>query len=385
MILFCENCDIKFFFSLFSHPNMHPANYIYANLPGQGENVQFVGYAVGPNLTHPVQLNSPQYASEVPQPCENERFAHILNPNYVKPCHKRETTDNNAQPPSNASYSQTSPLPKPLKMAYPKFDGNSSLELFKVEFTDVANNYHLEGVNRRSQLIQCLQGRARQAIGCLPKPELLTEAIIWRELEARYKRRDDFTTLQQELSSRKQRNNESYEELAQSILNIIRRMDTTNPSAELSQLQASMALSSFIDSIKDDYVRLWTQNRGPRSLSEAIEIANQMKLAKSKNVSKQSSEIKSLRDEVMAEVRRIKDDHEDHLDYLYGCMDEFSTTEPSPSVRFAGRGRGNYRSRRGNQNKKPSNNPPKSEGPKPDNENSLNPQGPTQGDGKGPL
>ena len=129
-------------------------------------------------------------------------------------------------------------------------------------------------------------------------PSMLTESSVWSDLDRMFGSEPDYDALNDELIERRQHENESYEELAVSILNLVRMLE---PDAD-EKSHDRRALAHFIRAISDSYVLEWTRNRGCLTLDEAVKYANSMLRSKAQFDKHKVEKNVSFSDELLHEI-----------------------------------------------------------------------------------
>jgi len=203
-----------------------------------------------------------------------------------KALEKRQVTSPSIEPPSRPS----------VKLS--TFDGQTPWRVFKVQFDVVADANGWDNATRASQLIASLRGPAAEVLQNVPTEKLQDPSAIEAALECRYGDAHLTEYYRAELKARRQKTNESLQELATDIERLV-HLAFSDCSL---QTQGSLAAQYFTDALRDEEMQQALRLSESKDLRSALVFA--MKYESAKSVSKTSRHLRT------AVVEDEKNDHE---------------------------------------------------------------------------
>jgi predicted aspartyl protease len=151
------------------------------------------------------------------------------------------------------------------EMKVGKYDGRTCFDTFLMKFVGCAQYNGWSEADKLAHLRNALEGNAQQLlISC---KESLTFGILVEKLKARYGSEEQRGRFRQELQSRKQRGNESLQELA---LDIDRLSILAFPDTPQEILDSLCTIETFLNAMTDEELSFEVRKQEPKSLREAL-------------------------------------------------------------------------------------------------------------------
>jgi len=199
------------------------------------------------------------------------------------------------------------------RMLPDKYNGNSPVESFRVQFEDCAAYNEWDCEDKVAYLRWCLTGQATQVLWDVPYGQITYEELMRRVIQ-RFGNEGQEEMFRSQLRNRKRKRGETLQNLYNDIW---RLMSLAYPGFEASQFSQLIAKDIFLSSLDDVNLEMRCREREPKDIDEALRIALRLEQYErvvdrssgnfrfNRNV-RQSDDNKALNDKVRELGRQLK-------------------------------------------------------------------------------